>query len=474
MAMLWTVFRVEWRSARRERALWAVLALFTVLATYASVSGWALVRTEATVAAGAQAEDRGRLARLRAELVAMESGAAPRHATDPRSPHVVGRDLAPRAAVLPPGPLAMVAVGQRDVLPQVVELTTRPRVSDPARDDGKSPSLRASGSFDLAFVFVFLLPLVVVALAYDLLTGERERGTLALVLAQPVSLRTFVLGKALSRAAILLATVGVLGLATPLALGGPVATAGGPLRLGLYAALLVAYVAFWFFVALAVDAWGRSSAANALSLVALWLLFVVIVPGLASVAVDTIHPSPSRVELVNLAREAARDAESTQSSLEGNHGKVVDPAELGRRSIEVQAAFEAEVAPVLARFREQRHRQQGLVDRLRFVSPAILLHEGLSDVAGSSVTRHQGFAAQVDTFHADLKSFFFTRQERGAPLAAADYDAMPAFSYREPPDAEIAARVGASVLALALGCAAALAVALAGLRRKDAVTRSAG
>ena len=58
-------------------------------------------------------------------------------------------------------------------------------------------------------------------------------------------------------------------------------------------------------LAVAVNAWGRSSAGNALSLVGIWLALLVVVPGLASVAVDALHPSPSRVELVNVARDAA-------------------------------------------------------------------------------------------------------------------------------------------------------------------------
>jgi len=441
-----------------------------VLTAYATLVGWTFTRSESTAAAAAGDADRGRLARLRAEVVAIEGGAAVRHVADPRSPHLVGSEIAPRVASLPPGPLSLAAVGQRDLLPQTVVLTTRPRVGEPARDDGTSPSLRANGSFDLAFVFVFLLPLLVVSLAYDLLTGERERGTLALVLSQPISLRTFVFGKALARGSIVVGTVLVLALGGALA-SGALAAEGGLLRLALYGALLTFYTAFWFLLALAIDAWGRTAAGNALSAVGAWLLLVVIVPGLASVAVDTAYPSPSRTELVTLARDAARNAESSASRLDGDHRRAPDPASMGRRSIEIQSAFEAEVAPVLARFRDQRTRQQTLVARVRFVSPAIVLHEGLSDVAGSSVTRHQHFTAQVEAFHAELKQFFASRLARGATLAAADYDAMPRFVYREAEGGELVARVLSSVVALGLAGAAALAVALLGLRRRYGKTR---
>lgn len=115
--MLWAVFRVEWRSALRERATWAVVAVFAALVAYAALGGWSFVRAEARAMEGALKDDAARLSRLRDEVVAIAGGAEVRHAADPRSPSRVGGDLAPRVAALPPGPLAVVAVGQRDLLP---------------------------------------------------------------------------------------------------------------------------------------------------------------------------------------------------------------------------------------------------------------------------------------------------------------------------------------------------------------------
>ena len=61
------------------------------------------------------------------------------------------------------------------------------------------PTRMAGGAFDAAFFFVVLFPLVVIGLSYELLSGERERGTLAMLLSQPVSQLGLIVGKALSR-----------------------------------------------------------------------------------------------------------------------------------------------------------------------------------------------------------------------------------------------------------------------------------
>ena len=50
---------------------------------------------------------------------------------------------------------------------------------------------------------------------------------------------------------------------------------------------------------------------NALTLVGFWLVFVVVLPGVSEVVVDTVYPPPSQVELLHEAREAAQAVEKS-------------------------------------------------------------------------------------------------------------------------------------------------------------------
>lgn len=463
--MLRAVIRVEWASALRERPLWILLAIFAIFVGFAAFGSAQIVRAERASAEAATRAEAARLAELSAEAEAVSGGAAPRANADPTDPLAVGQELLPRVASLPLAPLAPVAIGQRDVLPQTLHLTTRSRFTQPDDADTASPARRAAGPFDLAFVLVFLLPLVVIAASFDLLAAEREGGTLALVLSQPISLTTFVLGKAALRAMLLVALAVVLSILGALSAGAHPRAPGGLTALALCVALIVSYTLFWLALALAVNAWGRSSAANALALVGAWLALVVVVPGLGSVAVDTLYPSPSRVELVNLTREAAREASARASEIEGDHGKPSGDEATKRKAIEVQADLERRVEPVLSGFEARLAEQQALVDGLRFTSPALLMNEGLTEVAGSGVHRHQQFTRQVDAFHEELKRFFHERVESSARLRGADYDAMPRFDHVEQTRGAMAGRVASSALGILAMAAALLGAALAGLRR---------
>lgn len=464
--MFWTVFSLERRNLLRDRAVWAVLLGFAILVAYAAISGASYARAERAAIELAKTEQDTRLRALRQEVVEIQGGAAVRHATDPREPSIVGRERGRRALSLPPSPLSAVSVGQRDLLPHTIWVTTEARLADRGAEDAADLSRKVTGVFDLAFVLVFLLPLVVIALSFDLLAAERERGTLALVLSQPVSLSAFVGAKAALRGAVLLVVVLFAALVVPGAFGGGFPGEGASVGIPLYVALLVIYTAFWFCLALCVNAFGTSSAGNALSLVSVWLVLVVVVPGLASVAVDTLYPSPSRVELVNRAREVAREVEAQVSAIEGDHGAPAQAVgATAQRAARVQTELENRVQPVMDAFATQLARQQRLVDRLRYLSPAIVTYEGLNDVAGSGVTRHQHFSQAVERYHARYKRFFFERLEQNRKLTLADYDQMPSFKYHEAPVTELARRVGWGLLGLLLPALALLLAARAGFRR---------
>ncbi|MDX2051084.1 MAG: DUF3526 domain-containing protein [Polyangiaceae bacterium] len=464
--MFWTVFAIERRNLLRDRAVWAVLLGFSILVAYAALGGASYARAEREQIRVTKLEEEARFKALRQEVIAIQNGAPVQHSKDPRQPSIVGRELGRQALSLPESPLGAMSVGQRDLLPHTVWVTTEARLADTGQEDVGSLSRKVSGVFDLAFVLVFLLPLVVVVLSFDLLAQERERGTLALVLSQPVSLAAFVGAKAALRGAVLLLVLLFAALIVPFVFGGGLGGEGAPGLIALYLALLVLYTAFWFCLALCVNAYGTSSAGNALSLMSLWLVLVVVVPGLASVAVDALYPSPSRVELVNRTREVAREVEAQMSAVEGDHGAPGESAVASaQRGARIQRELESRVQPVLDAFATQLARQQALVDRLRFLSPAIIAYEGLNDVAGSGVTRHQHFSRAVADYHTEYKKFFFERIALNRKLGSEDYDHMPRFQYREAPVAELLQSVGLGLLGLLVPSLALLLAAFAGFRR---------
>lgn len=458
-----TVMKLEWRLMRRDRAALAVLALFAGCLALAAVAGGRHADRHAAGVERATAEVAARLAAHRAEIE--RRGASPLTAADPRDPVWMGQDGAARVAALPPAPLASVAVGQRDLHPQAVRISTDVNLTAERETETPmaGPGQLMTGAFDPAFLFVVLFPLVIIALSYELLSGDRERGTLAMLLSQPISQRGLVLGKAGARA-IGLCAVTVLAALGGLLIAGASPLAGG-VEVALYGAVLVAWAAFWFAAAVAVASRGGSSAHSALVLVGGWLVLVVIIPGLLGAAVDTLYPPPDRMALVHEARAAAQEAERELAGLEGRHDRDPQSRDVTTRVVAVQAALVERTEPVLAEMRARVRERHGLIEALRFLSPALVVQLALEDVAGSGATRHHRFEVQVDRYHADWRAWFAERVEAGSRLAAADVDALPRFVYEEEPAAALVARVGAGVAALWGLTALLIGLALPGLRR---------
>ena len=197
-----TVLRLEWRILKRDRAALAVLVLFAVFLVVAAYAGG---RQAATVERGldrAQAAETARFTELETKLSALDGSDKPLTSADPRSAIWMGQKGAASLAVLPPAPLAPLAVGQRDLHPQAIRVNTDVHLTSERETETamSAPTRLRTGAFDPAFLFVVLFPLVIIALSYELLSGERERGTLAMLLSQPVSQRALVLGKAGARA----------------------------------------------------------------------------------------------------------------------------------------------------------------------------------------------------------------------------------------------------------------------------------
>lgn len=463
-SQLASILRHEWRSLAADRTAWIVLLLFAAVIAGAVVNGSARVEERRAEIGRALAAERERLAGDRAE--ALRAATAPRpegevspFAVGPDHPYYVGTRQGTHA-FLPPGPLAALALGQSDLYPYGYKVTTGNRESLVTSEPLENPVKLHAGSFDLAFLLIYLSPLLILALSYNLISGEKESGTLGLLLSQPVSLRILVLGKVALRALVVLGSAVVFTLAGFLATGADLSTPGAPFRLALWSLAVLAYGAFWFSLAIWVDARGRSSAANAVVLASCWLVLVVLVPGVVNLAATVLFPVPSRVEFVEAMRSATDQARVQGSQLLGQFFEDHPQLASGRPADSQEASFMVlrlardetvgrSLEPVLARYEASLERQEALVDRFRFFSPALLLQDILLDIAGTGTVRHRRFMAQVDAFRNDWRDLFAPRYVVERPVfTAADYDRLPRFVFHEEPTGEVARRTALPLVLL--------------------------
>lgn len=455
--MLHRIIQHEWRTILADRILWIIVPLFALIIGYGVYNGASWVRFQRATLQTAAAEEAERYSKAKQQIVEIEGGKQVSNFTNPRFPSVASGRSAPRYATLPPAPLAALSVGQSDLYPYYFKVTQQSRQTFVNNDEIENPSNLLAGRFDLAFVMIYLYPLLILALSYNLLAQEKEQGTLAMMMSQPVALRTFVTGKVLLRAGVVLALA--LGFSLIAFFLSGAAHPDAWWRLLLWFGVVVAYGAFWFALALIVNAFGKSSETNALTLAGLWLVFVVIVPSVLNVAVTTAYPVPSRVEMIQATRRATAEATAKGSQLLAKYfedhpeltaGGQADPNDFYTRNIAVQSETERLIQPVLDHFDRQVAGQQALVDRFRFLSPAIVTQAALNDLAGTGIARYRHFLTLVEQFHQQWQAFFNPRIVQKAQLQAADYDGFPTFQFHEESARAIAQRVLIGLLGLVI------------------------
>ncbi|MCA1572289.1 MAG: DUF3526 domain-containing protein [Chloroflexi bacterium] len=472
--MLRHIIRFEWRALVADRTVALVAGLFSLVLVYAALTGGGWAREQAGSLDVLQASSAQRVSEWRRH-VATAPASEGASAFGPTSPSFIGTRQG-RHALLPVAPLAGLAVGQSDLYVNYYKVTARTRESFIAGEQIENPLKLMIGYFDLAFVMLYFYPLLILAVTYDLTSGDRENGTLRMLLAQPVRLRTLVVGRLLTRAAAVVVpalVVPVVALAvSDFSVQGPVL-----IRLGIWTLAVLGYGACWFALAVAVNALGRPPAFNALLLAGAWLTLVVLVPGLINVGVASAYPLPSRVEFVNATRVATDEARVKGSRLLGRFLEDHPTLEATGQNMEnfdiLQAARDEDVArqlePVLARYNEQLARQHAAVSTLRFLSPAAVTQSVLYDAAGTSMARYQHFFAQVDGFHERWKAFFEARAFTKTRMRPDDFDALPAFTYAEEAPGVVVGRTWAPLIGLWTLAFGVSVVGFAGYRRYDLV-----
>jgi len=473
--MLGPILRNEWRALAADRTLAAVTVLLAAVLLFGAYNGarWSALQAERQQEL--VAEELERIAATRAELLEIAAGGKPSSPfRDPRDPSRVGQSFGASYALLPPAPLAPLAVGQSDLLPAYYKVTLASREALFAGDELENPTNLLSGGFDVAFVIVFLYPLVILALSYNLLSGEKESGTLALTLAQPVSLGRLAAAKILARAGVVFGLTAAFTLAGALAAGVDLRAPGAATDLAAFFGVTAIYGLFWFALALLINSRGLASATNAMVLSGVWLTLTLVIPSGVGLLASTLHPVPSRVEMIQAVREATQETSSQGAQLLGayfaDHPEMapegeIDTADYASRRLMIDAEVERQVSPVTARFEERIAGQQAIVEKLKYLSPAVLVQEALNDLAGTSYARFADFQAQVEAFAVAWKAHFTPQILKKTVFTPDALDALPRFAYQPQPAPEVARRAGSGALAVLLAAAALLGWSFSALRR---------
>ena len=159
-----------------------------------------------------------------------------------------------------------------------------------------SNSLVRFGEISAALILQLLVPLLIFFWGFALIAGERESGTLRLVLSQGVEWKELILGKSLGLFSLTLTLFAptVLVVAILLLWKG----VEGETFLG-FGLMVLSYFIYLLVISLLtvwVSATSKTSKSSLIQLIGFWLFFTLMLPKISQVTGQVFFPSPSKIE----------------------------------------------------------------------------------------------------------------------------------------------------------------------------------
>ena len=342
----------------------------------------------------------------------------------------------PRLAIMDPNEFSFIATGQSDMYTHFKSPTVYGNNFALDYSEMINPVQLLFGNFDLAFVIIYILPLLIISFTFNILSKEKELGTLRLLSAQPLSMINWLLQKTGIRF-LIFNLISIVSLLFVIALFSPNSFGDGFSMFGLVA-LLSAYNLFWFVLSCVINIKVNNSAKNALTLIGLWLIIVLVLPASINQIGNSLYPVPSRLKMINEIRSIKKENEESQNKIMDeylrNHPELAQQSDkdnfgFWHNYFASEKVMEEKTKPILVEYEGQLKKQQDLISLFKYLSPAILVQQSLNNFAGTSEKHYNDYKKQVFEFSDKWRNYLAPMLFKNQKFTIKNYNEMPVFNY---------------------------------------------
>ena len=325
-----------------------------------------------------------------------------------------------------PDRIAGLSIGQRDVNPSVQSVTIRTLEAQLHDTDLNNPSNLQSGNLDLGFVIIYLLPLVVIAFLFNLLSEEKEAGTWRLIAVQSNSTLRFLWMKLSVRMLLTYCMLGGILFFAYLVLSLPVNR-----QLIAFITVAILYTAFWFAFCFWVISFQRNSSFNALTLLSAWVILAVLLPASVNNYVANLYPVPESLAAMVKQREGYHekwdmDKKTTMDKFYTHYPqfkKYGVPQETftwtwyyAMQQMGDDESLKERMA-MRAKIKQRENASRWLATAIPTMHTQLLFN----DIARTSLSSHLQLLDQTTEFHERLRLYFYPKIFENAPVKSEDW-----------------------------------------------------
>ena len=312
----------------------------------------------------------------------------------------------------------------------------------------KNDALPNFTELDWTFIIGLVMSFMAILFTYDAISEERETGTLSLLMSNAVSRATVLLAKFLGAflTLILPLLIGIL-LNLLIVNASELVSLGGSewARIGIIFVVSAIYISIFLWLGLFISSQFANSSSSLLTLLLIWIVFVVLIPNTMGVLTSDFQQIPSRSEASQL-KEAKLDEIHERYWKDRKLFQFGSPSDNppNIEALRTWAGYLTERADAKSRFDDahldKQFAQVAFTQQITRLSPAALYKYALESLSGTGFARHKRFIQQarrhrkqfVDFIQsedrADSESYHVYLVKEGLSQKPVAFNSIPKFS----------------------------------------------
>ena len=277
----------------------------------------------------------------------------------------------------------------------------------------KNDALPNFTELDWTFIIGLVMSFMAILFTYDAISGERETGTLSLLMSNSVSRATGLLAKFIGAFLTLMfpLLIGIL-LNLMIVNASKLVSLDGSewVRFGIIVVISALYISIFLWLGLFISSQFSNSSSSLLVLLLIWVVCVVLIPNTMGVLASGFQRVPSRSEASRLK----------QAKLDEIHERYWKDRKLFRfgspsdtppniEALRTWAGYLTERADAKSRFDDahldKQFAQVAFTQQITRLSPAALYKYALESLAGTGFARHKRFVQQARRYRQQFVDF---------------------------------------------------------------------
>jgi len=368
--------------------------------------------------------------------------------------------------VKPPEVLSILNIGVTNRLGNSLKVSLRQIPSPEKKYSQENPLLNIFTSLDLTLVYKIVVSLLAMLFAFDAVSGEKQAGTLKLLIAQGASRFKIIAGKYLGNMLTLVVSfmISLFIAFLVIIVHFPDLSGLDWMRILSFAVLTLLYVSVFFLLGLVISALTKNASQSLIFCLFIWIFLVIIIPNLSTYLATVLDPVPPEKtvaaqidelylqtgERISEWDKANRSSISIWGSIDSREGIYVfqraDKATVDY--FQKRIAFEEPmlkdrtdaVWQVKQQFYLQLRRQEKLATGLSRLSPTGLFQEAAEMLSRTDISNYERYIRQAVLFRESFYDYldakdvfrslrFFTVMDEEDVLPREEYRKV---NYRKP------------------------------------------